>query len=361
MNTSAMSITLAETIMMRYPDLESYPYMPWCYPHGYMLMGFARLWEATGDSRYFEYIQGYCDRHVSSDGSVRGFDGNSMDNIMPGAILVWMYEQTGLKKYELACRRIRAAFDDYPRTREGGFLHCRHEHPGEMWIDGVFMGQMFECRYGRAFQEDTCFTETIRQLTLIYRYCHDADGLLRHAYSEDPSTPWADAEGRSSAVWSEGLGWYALMLVEALALIPRGFVGRSAIEDQLYQLLSDLKKHQDPATGLWFQVVNQGDEPRNWCDTSGSSMFLYCVLEAIRLGIAKEQDYQPVAERAYRGLLARAVPSSDGGIDILNACDGVCVQLSQDAYLNYEQVTNAKEAVCGYLWAMIRYELSAQC
>jgi unsaturated rhamnogalacturonyl hydrolase len=38
-------------------------------------------------------------------------------------------------------------------------------------------------------------------------------------------------------------------------------------------------------------------------------------------------------------------------VDILDACDGVCVQNSYEAYVNYPRVVNAKEAVGGVLWA----------
>lgn len=82
---------------------------------------------------------------------------SSMDDMMAGAVLVWMYEQNGEERYAKACHHIYHSFSDYPRTREGGFLHNRFVYPGEMWVDGVFMGQMFYARYGRAFQKPECF------------------------------------------------------------------------------------------------------------------------------------------------------------------------------------------------------------
>ena len=134
---------LAAAIQKRYPEADEYPYRSWSYPQGYLLMGFIHLWEKTGDELYYQYVLAYCMDHVAEDGSVRGFTGCSMDDMMTGAVLVWMYEQTGEKRFEKACRKIRETYRDYPRTREGGFLHNRTEFPGEMWVDGVFMGQMF--------------------------------------------------------------------------------------------------------------------------------------------------------------------------------------------------------------------------
>ena len=112
-----------------------------------------------------------------------------------------------------------------------------------------------------------------------------------------------------------------------------------------------LKKVQDPKTGLWFQVVDKGTQSDNWNDTSGSAMFLYGIKRAGELGIIPEKQYRDVVEKAYRGLLTKAVTNpEDGLVDIVNACDGVCVQTSYQVYINYKQKVNAKEAVAGVLW-----------
>ena len=114
---------------------------------GYILCGFEKLWKVTGDPRYFAYLKKFVDQHVSDDGSLSDFTGESLDDIMAGSTLVIAYQQTGEEKYRLAADKVRAAFDDYPRNRDGGFWHGRRL-PHEMWIDGVFMGLMFLTRYG---------------------------------------------------------------------------------------------------------------------------------------------------------------------------------------------------------------------
>ena len=65
-----------------------------------------------------------------------------------------------------------------------------------MWVDGLFMGQMFLVRYGAyvdGSDRDFCFREAIRQLNLVFDRCEkDGSGLLYHAYSARPGTPWAN-------------------------------------------------------------------------------------------------------------------------------------------------------------------------
>src|SRR5262249_51456017 len=145
-SSQPISIALANTILTRFPDPDTIPYRVWCYVQGYWLCGFEMLWRCTGDRRYFEYIKKFVDQHVTDDGNIKGFTGESLDDIMAGTVIVAVYEHTGEKKYKLAADKVRAAFDDYPRNSDGGFWHNR-KLPHEMWIDGVFMGQMFLTRY----------------------------------------------------------------------------------------------------------------------------------------------------------------------------------------------------------------------
>ena len=342
---------LAETIMKRFPRAEEYPYRPWSYPQGYLLIGMSKLWEKTGERELLEYIRAFCDSRVDSDGGIKGFTGCSMDDMMAGAILVRMYELTGEERYAAACRNIYKAFADYPRTREGGFLHDRYRYPGEMWVDGVFMGQMFYCRYGRAFGEPSCFDEAKRQLELIYRYCHSHDGLLVHAYSEDNLAVWAGEKGKSGYIWSEGLGWYALILSEILDIVPEDHPAWTTAEGQLKELLKGLLALQDKETGLWYQVVDQPEREDNWCDVSGSAMFTYAFRSALRRKTVRGAAYEEAAARGYEGVLSRAVVNEWGLVDIYGACEGLCVQNSYEAYVHYPQKINGQEAVCGCLWA----------
>jgi rhamnogalacturonyl hydrolase YesR len=348
-----LSIALAETILSRYPNPDDIPYKVWCYVQGYWLAGFEMLWKYTGDSKYFDYIRKFVDQHVTDDGYIPGVKFDNVDDIMAGTMIVAMYETTSEHKYRIAADKIRAAFDVYPRNSDGGFWHSA-KLPHEIWIDGVFMGGMFLTRYGSVIGDQAyCFDEITHQILTFAGRCRKGDtGLYLHAYDESRGVAWADpATGLSSDVWSEGLGWYALILVETLKVLPPEHPNRGAVMHVWLDLAEGLKKVQDSQTGLWYQVVDKGDQADNWQDTSGSAMFVYAIQRAIDLGYVETEKYGPVVERGYKGLVSKAVVNEDGLLDIYDACDGVCVQRSYEDYVNYTKTVNAKEAVGGLLWA----------
>jgi len=361
------SVATAETIMARWPAFNLAYHASWTYVHGYTLAAFERLYRDTGDPRYFDFIRRYIDQHIDENGDFRVVvDGRgrmrptsfeNLDNMMTGNTLVMLYEHTRDERYRKAAQTIRRALDGYPRNQDGGFWHAKSLH-GQMWIDGIFMGQMFLTRYGQSIGDsESAWDEATRQLTV---YAHRAErgdsGLYVHGVYEpghgDRKCAWADPRtGLSPEVWSEGLGWYALMLVETLDGLPRRHPRRAEVEEIFRRLAAGLKRTQDPKSGRWFQVVDKGDRPDNWTDTSGSAMFTYAIERGIELGLLPKKDYKPVVTQGYRGITANAKIDEHGLVDIFSACDGVGVQPDYAHYINYQQAVNAKEAVAGFLWA----------
>ncbi len=276
---------------------------------------------------------------------------------MTGNTLVMLYEYTQDERYKTAATTIRRALDDYPRNSNGGLWHARGMH-GQWWIDGIFMSQMFLTRYGKSIGDTQyCWDEATGQIIAYAKTAEKGNsGLMVHGTYEpghgDRECRWADPNtGLSPEVWSEGLGWYALVTVETLANLPKDHPQRAEMETIFRRLAAGLKRTQDPATGRWYQVVDKGDRPDNWTDTSGSAMFTYTIQKGIEIGLLDKAQYAPVAAKGYQGIIANARINDKGLVDIYSACDGVGVQTSYDRYINYPQSINAKEAVAGFLWA----------
>ena len=361
------SVALADTIMARWPDYTSAYFNGWTYVNGYALCGFEMLHHSTGDKRYFDYAKRYLDQFVDADGNFRAVINakgqtnrpsfNNLDSMMSGNTLVMLYENTKDDRYKKAAEKIRRALDDYPRNDDGGFWHSKRMK-GQMWIDGIFMGQLFLMRYGKSIGDSAyCWDEVTKQITVYAKRAQRGEsGLYLHGIFEPGhggSTPkWADAKtGLSPEVWSEGLGWYALVVVEALADLPKDHPRRAEVEDIFRRLAAGLKATQDAKTGRWFQVVDKGGQPDNWTDNSGSAMFTYTIQRGIELGLLDKRDYAPVVAKGYAGITGNAKINERGLVDGYSACDGVGVQVDYAHYINYKKSINAKEAVAGFLWA----------
>ena len=360
------AVAMADTILARNPGTPRDRLARWSYVTGYTLNGIEMVARSTGDAKYWDFIKRVMDQFIDEKGNLKGVRIESLDNTMPGNIVVGLYERTHDERYRAAATQIRQAFDKFPRNADGGFWHNQTLR-GEMWVDGVFMGQMPLIRYGHSIGDaDYCFNEAAKQIVAFARHGQKGDtGLYYHAWAEQPELPvvigshrpatpthWADPKtGLSSEVWSEGLGWYALILAETLAVMPKDHPRRGEVLDIYTRLAAGLKRTQDPKSGRWFQVVDKGDRADNWTDNSGSAMFTYSIERGIELGLLKKAEYGPVVAKGYKGIVENAKTNAQGLVDIYSACEGLCVQASYKAYIDYPKSVNGNEAVAGFLWA----------
>ena len=351
------AVAMCESVMARYPDYRAAYWKDWNYVTGYMLNGFEMVWKKTGDQRYFDYIKRYIDSFVDADGSYHGDKPSAnLDNIMTGSMIVALYEHTRDERYKKAAQVFLHAFDNYPRNPDGGFWHG-NTATGQMWIDGVFMGQMFMIRHGAVFGEKRCFDEAAKQILIYSKHEKGNSGLFYHGW-QDPATPagklrpWADkTTGLSTDVWAEGLGWYALIISETLKLMPAGHPRRPELVALHAKLAAGLKNAQDPATGGWWNIVDKGGRRGNFVDPSGTAMFTYMLKRGIEMNLLDAATYDPVVKRGYAALLTMASINDRGLVDVWGGCDGVSIQKDYDAYAARTRVMNAKETYAGFLWA----------
>ena len=80
-------------------------------------------------------------------------------------------------------------------------------------------------------------------------------------------------------------------------------------------------------------------------------MFTYALQRGVEIGLLKQAEYAPVVARGYHCIVDKATIDENGLVDVHSACDGLCVQQGYDAYIRAPRVSNAKEAVAGFLWA----------
>lgn len=356
MELSRLSIPLVETVMTRYPDYRMAYWKDYTYVQGYMFEAMDRLGLLTEDSKYLEYIKKYVDNFLDEDGNYRGGELTNLDNFMTGSAFCTLYGRTGEEKYKKAALQILKAVDIYPSS-DGQFWHGNRSP--NMWVDGVFMMQMFLIRCAQYVGEpEYCYDVACRNIITAARHLQRPDGLVLHAWTTEPEKAvWADKKtGLSPEVWSEGMGWYTLVVPELLALLPKSHPSYNQVLDIYQKMCKGLRNVQDEKTGGWFMVVDKGNNPLNFIDPSGTAMFTYSIQRGIQLGLLKPKEYASVAQRGYQSLFPFVVVNSRGLLDVIGACDGVTIKKDFTEYVTVPKILNAKEAVAGMLWAAVIME-----
>jgi rhamnogalacturonyl hydrolase YesR len=343
----------ADSFIRRFPDPDAIHWVGdknhFSWQAGYAMFAMEKLWRATGDARYLSYIRRYVDQQVDEEGNVPGFSPTALDNFLPGYAILFMYEQTHLRKYRTAATAIRNGFLHYPRNLDGSFWHAdwaKHQ----MWVDGVFMGQMFLARYGSVLGDrDYAFGEVARQMKLVLGHCAKPNGLLLHGWDESKAASWADKNtGLASEVWSEGLGWYAVLMADVFDYLPPDHPDREFLLSALRSLCRGLKEVQDARTGMWCQVVDKPLGKGNWNETSGTGMFIYLIKKSIDNGFISREEYAPVVERAYEGMVRKATLTSDGFVDVRD-CSSIGIQNDYDAYVSCPKEVNPFSGVTSFI------------
>lgn len=320
------SVRMVESEMIRCPEswqLDFQPKLKWDYCHGLELQAMLDVYDRYGDKRYYDYALAYADTMVNSDGSIKMYKREefSLDRINPGKFIFRIYEQTKDEKYKKALALMRSQLDDHPRNADGGFWH-KKIYPNQVWLDGVYMGAPFYAEYAFRNNQVEDYADVINQFLMAARHTYDPKtDLFRHACDVSRKERWADpVTGQSQHSWGRAMGWYAMAFVDALDFIPQHEAGRDSVMVVLNQLASQIKRLQDPKTGLWYQVLDKSGAEGNYLESSCSTMFVYTLFKAVRKGYL-HKSYLSVAIKGYKGILDNFIEvDKDGVVSIIKAC-----------------------------------------
>ncbi|MFN8209060.1 MAG: glycoside hydrolase family 88 protein [Bacteroidales bacterium] len=302
------SRTVAKTFMDLYPDacnLEVFSPNEWTYTNGFYANALCELYEHNHDSAYISYARKWADCFVDPEGKIAKYDKEKyrLDDVLPGRTLIWLYQNSKEEKYRKAAGRLADQMLNQPRTKEGGYWH-KLSYPHQMWLDGVYMGDVFNCQYGAAFNKPEFCNDAVHQIELIYKHTMDsATGLLYHGWDESINNVWSDpVRGTSPEFWGRGMGWYMMALVDVLDYLPADHPERNRIIAILNATSKALARVQDPNSFLWYQVLDKGDRPDNWVETSCSAMFAYAFAKGAKKGYLPG-EYLHKAEEAFNSLI----------------------------------------------------------
>nr|WP_294899242.1 glycoside hydrolase family 88 protein [uncultured Pedobacter sp.] len=321
-NPPSLSEALSKTIMDRftYPiENESRP-LKWTYETGVYLTGISNVWKRTGNGEYFKYVQACMDNFIDDNGNINTYklSDYNLDNVRNGYNLLMLYKVTGKKKYYTAAAQLRKQLQEQPRTKDGGFWH-KKIYPSQVWLDGFYMAMPFYAEWAADFGETKDFDDIANQFTSIEEHARDAKtGLIYHGWDESKEQAWADkTTGNSPNFWGRAMGWYGMALVDVLENFPQDHPKRKELLAVLNRYATAIQKSQDKKSGLWYEVMDKPDGKGNYLEASASSMFVYTLAKAVRLGYL-DASFEKVADKGYAGIKKTFLETDDKGVLHLN-------------------------------------------
>jgi unsaturated rhamnogalacturonyl hydrolase len=349
----------SDTIILRYqPTIDKMTSKGWEYSNSIVLLGMEKVYEQDASKiAYLNYIQSYVDAFVNSAGSIptsKIMSTLGLDDVHPGLLCLFLYQKTGLAKYKQAAQNIRDTLlipaIGYPTTPDGGYWHRNDavNFKNVELLDGIYMAEPFLAKYGAMFNDVAATDMAVNQTILLYNHLFDnTSNLLKHAWDYDKNTyPWAvPATGISTEVWSRGMGWFAMTIVEILRYLPSSYPKYNQLVTMLNSLAVGIKNYQDPGSHLWLDVVDSSvTATKNYIETSGSGMFIYSLKTGIMNGWINSTVYLPVVNSAWAAYKTYIKPypgtinGITGGPQITSFCPAMGVQTDYIHYVNNQPV-----------------------
>ncbi|OUN78807.1 glycosyl hydrolase family 88 [Alistipes sp. An54] len=369
----SLAVRMAESEIARNPSpamLDGIPAgkVKWNYTTGLELLAIRDAGEAWNRPDFIAYADRYYDTIVQADGSVLTYSRAkyNLDHICPGRALFSLYNRTGEQRYAQVLDTLYAQLRAQPRNFDGGFWH-KAVYPHQMWLDGLYMAEPFYAEYAMTHLTgaalDDAVADIVNQFVTVGKHTWDpATGLYRHAYDDSREMFWCDSiSGQSAHAWCRAMGWYAMAIVETMQYLGKSDATRpmQAILERIYDVLP---KYADPRTGMWYQVLDQPGREGNYLESTGSVMFVYAQLKAVRLGYLPEEMREEALHR-YEQFVDRFIrENADGTISMTDCCAVAGLGGKQrrsgtfEYYISEPVIENDCKGVGPFIWASLEYD-----
>ena len=359
-----------DMIMKKYSPAQLPPKGVLFYHQGVCLSGMEKIYQLSGEKKYFDYIKAYIDSVIGGNGEVFGIDHevtefkekltweeyvqlNSLtmlDCKQPVILMYNLYKETGNEKYKKAIQTISESMYYWPINNYGGYWHMMTQHQ-QMWLDGAYMAGPFSVLYSNFSGDGRLRERAIQQVFIMHEHMKDEkSGLYFHGWDPSHKTKWADANtGCSSQIWGRAVGWYAVAILDILENISEQHPAVNRLKEIEADLLQALVKYQDKKNGMWYEVLDKPECEGNWVESSCTNLFIYSYAKALRMGVIGK-EYCEVIERAYKGIEDGLYFDENENLVIDRVCIGTCIdEGTYEHYINRQQIQNDLHGVGAFV------------
>lgn len=317
---------VADAQMVHNPELWMADFVKkpkWDYTQALVAKVMLQVYEATEDSAYLAYVYAFADYFVATDGAIRTYKLHdyNIDRVNGGNFLYELNRFVPEKRWLSAVELLRSQLLTQPRTAEGGFWH-KQIYPHQMWLDGLYMGEVFYARYAYENNLPALYDDIVNQFLVVDKHTRDArTGLNYHGWDESRRQQWADSlTGCSPHFWTRSIGWYLMALTDVLDYLPYDHPQRQELIAILQRVCRSLLRYQDKSTGMWYQITDLPKRKGNYLESTGTAMFCYAMAKGARRGWL-DASFLDVARRTFAGLTEHAVRrNSDGTVSLTRCC-----------------------------------------
>lgn len=299
----------------------------WGYVVGIELESLLDTYLACNNEEIINYLKGYPETMIDGKGNITGYryEDFNLDNTRPARFILRMNKLFPEKKNEIALNTVFRQLEKQPRTTDKVWWH-KAIYANQVWLDGVYMGHPFYTMAAPVLKGEKkaqkYYDDAFEQISKTFNRTFDEKtGLWKHAWDETHTMFWADKEtGLSKHTWARAQGWYAMALLEVLDALPADYKNRDKMIEMLNTVMKNTVKYQDKTTGVWYDVMDVND-PRNYLESTASSMFAYVLLKGARLGYF-DKSLKEAGIKAYNGILKQFVRvNADKTISLTNCCE----------------------------------------
>ncbi len=255
-----------------------------------------------------------------------------VDNTVFGSVPLELYIQTHDKRYldlGVSIAEKQWTLRDNPSQASQDLAAKGLSWQTRLWIDDMFMITTIQVQAYRATGDEKYINRAAKEMVYYLEQLQRPNGLFYHA----PDVPF---------FWARGNGWMAAGMTGLLSVLPKNNEYRPAIVAGYKKMMESLKNFQ-AENGMWRQLVDDKDA---WYESSGTAMFTYAMITGVKKGWLNQNEYGPVARKAWLALITHI----NSNADVEDVCEGTNKKNDRQYYLDRKHLTGDMHGQAPTLW-----------
>lgn len=173
-----------------------------------------------------------------------------------------------------------------------GTLARNRPQKNTIWLDDLFMSIPALAQMGKLTGEQKYFDDAVKQVRLFAdRMFVSEKNLYMHGWVQE-------MEDHPAFHWGRANGWAIMAKIELLEVLPDDHPGREAVLELLQAQIRGLAACQS-GSGFWHQLL---DRPDSYLETSATAIYAYSIARAINRGYIDPVTYGPMVLLAWNAV-----------------------------------------------------------